>query len=69
RLLMRSCSLGETTTQTSAFHTSTESIQWSKERKGLPRERRITIASYEPHSVDQNGNIAEVGILKHQRWT
>ncbi|XP_047206963.1 uncharacterized protein LOC124858793 [Girardinichthys multiradiatus] len=66
RLLMRSCSLGETTTQTSAFHTSTESIEQSKERKGLPRERRITIASYETHSVDQNGNIAEKDLHKQE---
>ncbi|XP_038123463.1 uncharacterized protein LOC119771504 isoform X2 [Cyprinodon tularosa] len=56
RPLMRSCSLGETTSQTFAFHTST---QTTDQRNGSPQKRRITIASHEPHSLDQNGNFAE----------
>ncbi|KAM4730364.1 uncharacterized protein FYW61_010626 isoform 2-T3 [Anableps anableps] len=35
-----------------------------KERKGSPQQRRITIASYEPCSVDQNGNFAEKHLHK-----
>ncbi|XP_012730292.3 uncharacterized protein LOC105934722 isoform X2 [Fundulus heteroclitus] len=66
RPLMRSCSLGETKAQTSAFHTSTQTADQCKQRKGSPWLRRITIASFEPHSVDQNGNFAEKDLHKQE---
>ncbi|XP_054885174.1 uncharacterized protein LOC129359555 isoform X2 [Poeciliopsis prolifica] len=65
RPLARSRSLGETV-QTSTFHTSTQTTDLCKERKGLLQQRRITIASYEPHSADQNGNFADKDLYKQE---
>ncbi|XP_043992475.1 uncharacterized protein LOC122842557 [Gambusia affinis] len=65
RPLTRSCSLGETV-QTSAFHTSTQTTDLCKERKGLLQQRRITVASYEPHSADKNGNFANKDLCKQE---
>ncbi|XP_016526683.1 uncharacterized protein LOC107836177 [Poecilia formosa] len=61
RPLTRSCSFGETV-QTSAFHTSTHITDLCKERKGSLQQRRITTASCEPHSADQNGNFTDKNV-------
>ncbi|KAF7219720.1 putative LOC107375453-like protein [Nothobranchius furzeri] len=59
RPLMRSCSFGDTTTQSSTFQTLSQTTNLCKERKGLSRERRKTVASCIPPSMDQNGNSTE----------
>ncbi|KAM4591031.1 uncharacterized protein PAE49_013904 [Odontesthes bonariensis] len=56
RPLTRSCSLGDTTTRSAIFHALTQTTNQCQEGKVLPRQRRITVASYMPHSTDQNGN-------------
>ncbi|XP_044228892.1 uncharacterized protein LOC122997045 [Thunnus albacares] len=57
--LTRSCSLGDTLTSSSTFHTLTQATNQQQEEEGSPRQRRITVASYMPLSKDQNGNFPE----------
>ncbi|XP_017292157.1 uncharacterized protein LOC108248131 isoform X2 [Kryptolebias marmoratus] len=59
RPLMRSCSLGDTTSRTTTLQTLTPSADQCRERKKISRQRRLTVASYIPQYMDQNGNITE----------
>lgn len=66
RPLLRSCSLGETKAQSSAYHTSTRTADQCLERKGSPQQRRINVSSYDLRSVDQNGNFDEKHLYKQE---
>ncbi|XP_047459340.1 uncharacterized protein LOC125018929 [Mugil cephalus] len=57
RPITRSCSLGGTLTRSTTFHALF--LPRNQEQEASPRQRRKTVASYMPHSKDQNGNFPE----------
>ncbi|KAM9727713.1 uncharacterized protein ACNS7B_018122 isoform 1-T2 [Menidia menidia] len=59
RPLTRSCSFGDTITASSRFQAFTKTTNQCQEGKGVLRQRRKTVASFMPHSTDQNGNFPE----------
>ncbi|XP_037548044.1 uncharacterized protein LOC119424593 [Nematolebias whitei] len=66
RPLMRSCSVGDTTNQPATRQSLKQSADQCKERKKISRQRRITVASYIPQSMDQNGNVSEKDVKSQE---
>ncbi|XP_028324777.1 uncharacterized protein LOC114476956 [Gouania willdenowi] len=62
RPLTRSCSLGDTPSQSATFH----GLAKTTDHVGGSPRRRITVASYVPHSQDQNGNFWNKDVDGHE---
>ncbi|XP_061601086.1 uncharacterized protein LOC133463526 [Cololabis saira] len=59
RPITRSCSFGDATSTSATLDVLTQTADRCQEGKRLPLQRRITVASYMPHSTDQNGNFPD----------
>ncbi|KAM6916401.1 uncharacterized protein FYW49_009439 [Xenentodon cancila] len=59
RPITRSCSFGDATPRSATLDALTQTADQCQDGKRLPRQRRITVASYMPNSTDQNGNFPD----------